>query len=100
MANTAMDPSQIFWFFFMLSALQPVIKQKWLEATRQRLLARIESKRGSRVILPVHRQETMSALGFPLFRYIDVNDASTAFRRVRPAALPPRSAPSANRMSL
>jgi len=42
---------------------------------RARLIARIERLRRSRVILLVHRQETMSLLGFPLMRYIDVNDA-------------------------
>jgi ClpP class serine protease len=83
MANVATDTSQIFWLFFMLSALQPVIKQRWLEAMRQRLLARIESERGSRVILLVHRQETMSVLGFPLFRYIDVNDSEQVIRAIR-----------------
>ena len=60
----------IFWLFLMLSALQPVIKQRLLEATRKRLIVRIESERHSRVILLVHRQETMSLLGFPVLRYI------------------------------
>ena len=34
-----MDPTQILWLFFMLSAIQPVIKQRMPEASRQRLLA-------------------------------------------------------------
>ncbi len=70
-----MDASQLFWLFFMLTALQPVIRQRFLEASRQRLLARIEQQRKSRVILLVHRQETMSLLGFPLMRFIDINDS-------------------------
>src|SRR6266571_687716 len=77
-----MDASQILWLFFMLSALQPVIKQRLLEASRKRLLAQIESERQSRVVLLVHRQETMSFLGFPLFRYIDVNDSEEIIRAV------------------
>src|SRR5437667_10445602 len=72
----------IFWLFFMLSALQPIIKQRLLEASRQRLLARIERERRSRVVLLVHRQETMSLLGFPLFRYIDVNDSEEVIRAI------------------
>ena len=68
-----MTPTDLLWLFFMLSALQPVLRQRWLEAARQRLIARIERQRKSRVILLVHRQETMSILGFPIFRYIDVN---------------------------
>jgi len=79
----ATDTSQIFWWFFMISALQPVIKQRWLEASRQRLLASIERERKSRVILLVHRQETMSLLGFPLFRYIDVNDSEDVIHAIR-----------------
>jgi len=75
-----MDPSQIFWLFFMFSALQPVIKQRLLESSRARLLARLERQRKSRVILLVHRQETMSLLGFPLMRYIDINDSEDVIR--------------------
>ena len=52
-----MTPGDIIWMFFVLSALQPVLKQRFLEASRQRLIARIERQRKSRVILLVHRQE-------------------------------------------
>src|SRR6266550_2159822 len=72
----------IFWLFFMLSALQPVIKQHLLEASRKRLIAQIERERKSRVILLVHRQETMSFLGFPVFRYIDVDDSEEVIRAI------------------
>src|SRR5467141_3758597 len=72
----------IFWLFFMLSALQPIIKQRLLEASRKRLIARIERERKSRVVLLVHRQETMSLLGFPVFRYIDVNDSEEVIRAI------------------
>ncbi len=75
-----MDFGQIFWLFFVLSALQPVIKQRLLENSRQRLLARLERQRKTRVILLVHRQETMSLLGFPLMRYIDINDSEDVIR--------------------
>src|SRR5436189_6450246 len=67
---------------FMHSALQPVIKQKLLEASRKRLIALIERERKSRVVLLVHRQETMSLLGFPLFRYIDINDSEEVIRAI------------------
>ena len=70
----------IFWLFFMLSALQPIMKQKLLEASRKRMIALIERERKSRVVLLVHRQETMSLLGFPLFRYIDINDSEEVLR--------------------
>src|SRR5258707_11749020 len=75
-----MNMGEILWLFFMLSALQPVIRQKMLEASRLRLLSRMERTRKSRVILLVHRQETMSLLGFPLMRYIDINDSEDVIR--------------------
>src|ERR1700719_345234 len=77
-----MDPMQIFWLFFMLTALQPVITQRLLEASRKRLIGRIERERKSRVILLVHRQETMSFLGFPVFRYIDIDDSEEVLRAI------------------
>ena len=77
-----MTPGDIFWIFFMLSALQPALRQWYLESMRQRLILKIERKRNSRVILLVHRQETMSFLGFPIFRYIDVNDSEEVLRAI------------------
>ncbi len=76
---TIMD---LFWLFFMLSALQPVLRQRMLEAARQRQIAKIESERKSRVILLVHRQETMGFLGFPLFRFIDIQDSEEILRAI------------------
>jgi ClpP class serine protease len=72
----------IIWLFFMLSALQPIIKQRLLEASRKRLITLIERERKSRVVLLVHRQETMSFLGFPVFRYIDINDSEEVIRAI------------------
>lgn len=77
-----MDVGQLIWLFFLFSALQPVFQRRLLEASRQRLLARIERSRDSRVILLVHRQETMSLLGFPVMRYIDVDDAEEVMRAI------------------
>ncbi len=76
------DMSAFFWFFIILSFLQPVIRQRLLDASRTRLIARIEQKRQSRVILLVHRQETMSFLGFPLMRYIDIHDSEEVIRAI------------------
>lgn len=75
-------PLDIFWIFIILTSLQPVLKQRWLETSRRKLIAQIERKRGSRVILLAHRQETMSFLGFPIMRYIDVNDSEEVIRAI------------------
>ncbi len=77
-----MNTMDIFWIFFMLTALQPVIRQKMLEAARQRMIAKIEKERGSRLILLIHRQETMSLLGFPVMKYIDINDSEQVIRAI------------------
>src|SRR5216683_6000250 len=77
-----MTPGDVLWLFFLFSALQPALRQRLIEASRQRLIAKIESQRKSRVILLVHRQEQMSFLGFPVFRYIDVNDSEEVLRAI------------------
>lgn len=74
--------SEWIWVVFVLLALQPVVRQRILEASRGRLLKRLEQQRGSRVISLVHRQETMSFLGIPVFRYIDVDDSEQVLRAI------------------
>ena len=70
-----MDAMQLLWLLFLVVALQPMLRQRWLLAARQKLIAKLERRRGSRVILLVHRQETMSLLGFPVMRFIDIDDS-------------------------
>jgi ClpP class serine protease len=82
MEEQTMAITDIFWFFFLLSALQPMMTRRLLEFSRQRLISKIENDRGSRVILLVHRQETMSFLGFPVYRYIDVDDSEEVLRAI------------------
>ncbi len=76
------DIGSLIWIFFILSALQPMFQRRMLESMRMRQIRRLERSRGSRVILLVHRQETMSFLGFPLMRYIDINDSEAVLRAV------------------
>ncbi len=78
-----MSAMDLLWLFFILSALQPVLQKKLLEAMRQRKISEIEKKRGSRVILLVHRQETMSFLGFPLMRFINIEDSEAVIRAIQ-----------------
>ena len=67
----------------MLSALQPIVQQRFLKMRRLRLLAHLERRRGSRTIALVHRQETMSLLGFALMRYIAINDSEEVLRAIQ-----------------
>jgi ClpP class serine protease len=78
-----MSIGDIFWLFFMFTALQPVLRQRMLDAMRTRKIAQIEKQRNTRVILLVHRQETMKLLGFPLARYIDINDSEDVLRAIQ-----------------
>lgn len=71
------------WIFFIISALSPLIQRRSLEAKRLATLKRIEAERGSRVIALIHRQETLSLLGFPLMRYIDIQDSEEIIRAVK-----------------
>lgn len=74
--------SDILLVFVLLAAIQPAIHQRMLEAMRRRKIAEIERKRNSRVILMVYRQETMRLLGFPIVRYIDMNDSEAVLRAI------------------
>ncbi len=77
-----MDAGSLIWLFFIFSMLQPIFSRKLLDGARTRLIAKIENQRGSRVILLAHRQETMSLLGFPLMKYIDINDSEEVLRAI------------------
>lgn len=78
-----MDILSIFWIFLIISTLQPVIRQRMLEAQRLRLFDLLEHKRKSRVIALIHRQETLSLLGFPLVRYINIEDSEAVLRAIK-----------------
>ncbi len=78
-----MSVFDILWIYFILTSLQPMLTQKWLEVSRMRLLRKLEEARGSRVIALVHRQETMSLLGFPIFRYINIEDSEDVLRAIK-----------------
>src|SRR6202171_6137202 len=78
-----MSIGDLFWLFFIFSAIQPMLRQRMLEAMRARKIAQLERERKSRVILLVHRQETMRLLGFPIARYIDINDSEDVLRAIQ-----------------
>jgi ClpP class serine protease len=78
-----MELINLFWIFLIVSSLQPIVRQKILEASRVRLLKEFERKRGTRAIVLIHRQETLSLLGFPLARYIDIQDSENILRAIK-----------------
>ena len=78
-----MDLINILWIFLILSSLQPVVQRWFLELARQRALSRLASERGSTVVTLIHRQETMSFLGFPIVRYINIDDSEGVLDAIR-----------------
>jgi len=76
------DAGNLIWIFFVIMMMQPLLAQRLQQAMRQRKIVEIERLRNSRVILLVHRQETMRLLGFPMLRYIDLNDSEELLRAI------------------
>jgi ClpP class serine protease len=76
------DPLSLLWFYFILASLQPVIQRQFLLLQRRRALASLSRKRDATLITLIHRQETMSLFGFPLVRYIDIDDAEGVLRAI------------------
>jgi ClpP class serine protease len=73
----------LLWLFIILSSLQPVFRQRLLESKRLWLFRKFEQQRKSRAIGLIHRQETMSFLGFPIARYIDIEDSERLLRAIQ-----------------
>ncbi len=74
---------QLFWLLLLILAVQPWIQQKMLAEMRWRVIQRLERKRKSRVIVLIHRQETMGFLGFPIMRFITIDDSEEVLRAIR-----------------
>jgi ClpP class serine protease len=71
------------WILFVASALLPMLQRRRLEMRRLRFLGSWERRTKHRLIALIHRQETMSLLGFPLVRYIDIQDSEEVLRALR-----------------
>ena len=78
-----MDPLSLLWLFFILASLQPAFQRQMLETRRRVALASISRRRSATVISLIHRQETMALFGFPIVRYIDIDDSEGVLRAIR-----------------
>jgi ClpP class serine protease len=78
-----MDPLSLLWLYFILASLQPVFQRQMLFLRRRAALNSMSRARGATVITLIHRQETMSLFGFPLVRYIDIDDSESVLRAIR-----------------
>jgi ClpP class serine protease len=73
----------LIWIFFIVMMMQPIMSRKMLEYARAQALRNLERSRGTRAIALVHRQETMNLLGFPILRYINVEDSEEILRAIK-----------------
>ena len=77
------DLSSIVFLLIFLVLLVPMVTQRMLATRRYRAIRKLEQVRGSRVITLIHRQESISLLGIPLRRFIDVEDSEAVLRAIR-----------------
>ncbi len=77
------DLSWLLWLFLIAQFFIPLSLKRVLETRRQRAIRAFEQIRHARVITMIHRQETMSILGFPVARYIDIEDSEQVLRAIR-----------------
>ena len=78
--------SPFWWIVLVLAAvfvLVPFLQRRRLHRRRRTLIRGLEQARGSRVVTVIHRQETISLLGIPISRFIDIEDAEQILRAVR-----------------
>jgi ClpP class serine protease len=75
--------NNIWIILLFFSLIWPRFRQQALDRARKRELSILGSKRGSNVITIIHRQETLSLLGLPIARYIDIDDSEEVLRAIR-----------------
>lgn len=73
----------IFWVLLLFSSILPGLQQRQLAFRRVQALRDFEKRRNSRVILLIHRQESISFLGIPISRYITIEDSEQVLRAIR-----------------
>lgn len=73
----------IFFLFFILLFVWPAIRRRLVQARRFQAIRNLEKDRQSRLITLIHRQEALSFLGFPFFRFIDIEDSERILRAIR-----------------
>ncbi|KLO23640.1 hypothetical protein X275_02095 [Marinitoga sp. 1197] len=75
----------LWWIFIFYILMGPQMKFAQLIAGRKALLSSLSKKRNSTVITLIHRQESMGFLGFPFYKYINVEDSEEILRAIRKA---------------
>ncbi len=78
-----MDSISLIWLILIFVAfVQPILQQRILVARRVSAIRRLETRRKSRVITLIHRQEGISLFGLRLGRFIDIDDSEAVLRAI------------------
>ena len=77
--------NNIWILLFVFLFLVPMVQRYYLQTARKSVLGKLGKSRGTQVITLIHRQETISFLGIPLARYIDIDDSERVLRAIRAA---------------
>ena len=78
------DPVSLLFFLLLLyMAVHPQLQLRSLANARLKLIRELERRYGWRVITMIHRQEKIGFLGFPVYRYIDIEDSEAVIRAIR-----------------
>jgi ClpP class serine protease len=68
---------------FVLFIVVPVVESWTMGRLRDNAISTLEKNRGSRVIVLIHRQESVNVLGVPVVRYINIEDSEDVLRAIR-----------------
>jgi len=73
----------LFWLALILIVVQQSCAPYLLNTARTAALTHFQDERKSRVIVMIHRAETVSFLGVPVSSYIDIEDSEAVLRAIR-----------------
>ncbi|MGF1459558.1 MAG: ATP-dependent Clp protease proteolytic subunit [Leptolyngbyaceae cyanobacterium] len=73
----------LFFVFLIVSSIQPLFQKRIVANKRLTSLRTFEQQRGSRAILMIHRQESISLLGIPISKFINIEDSEQILRAIR-----------------
>jgi ClpP class serine protease len=73
----------LFWLLLIVLVVQQSCAPYWVNAARTAVLTRFQDERKARVIVMIHRAETVSFLGVPVSSYINIEDSEAVLRAIR-----------------
>ncbi len=87
MADASPTFGDLLWMFFLIwifiTFVTPYMKYQSLKNARASLIRALERRLGAKVITMIHRQEKISLLGIPIYRFIDIEDSEQVLRAIR-----------------